>query len=145
MALAAQAAEPDAVRAPRTVGLLGDLALLHDAGGMLIGPMEPRPENLTLVVANDDGGGIFETLEMGAPALRDSFERGFGTPHGARIEDLCAAYGVDYARAESLPELLAALDESEEAGGFRVIEARTRRDTRRDLHAALERAVRVRQ
>ncbi|WPF66439.1 MULTISPECIES: 2-succinyl-5-enolpyruvyl-6-hydroxy-3-cyclohexene-1-carboxylic-acid synthase [unclassified Corynebacterium] len=145
VALAAQAAEPDAVRAPRTVGLLGDLALLHDAGGMLIGPMEPRPENLTLVVANDDGGGIFETLEMGAPALRDSFERGFGTPHGARIEDLCAAYGVDYARAESLPELLAALDESEEAGGFRVIEARTRRDTRRDLHAALERAVRVRQ
>ncbi|KQB84359.1 2-succinyl-5-enolpyruvyl-6-hydroxy-3-cyclohexene-1-carboxylic-acid synthase [Corynebacterium oculi] len=143
LALAAQAADPTAVRAPRTVALLGDLALLHDAGGLLIGPMEPRPENLTLVVANDDGGGIFETLEMGAPALRESFERGFGTPHGARMEELCAAYGVDYARAGSLSELLGALDEAEEAGGFRLIEARTRRDTRRDLHSALERALRV--
>nr|WP_152822215.1 MULTISPECIES: 2-succinyl-5-enolpyruvyl-6-hydroxy-3-cyclohexene-1-carboxylic-acid synthase [unclassified Corynebacterium] len=143
VALAAQSAEPEAVRAPRTVALLGDLALLHDAGGMLIGPTEPRPENLTLVVANDEGGGIFETLEVGAPELREAFERGFGTPHGVGIEDLCAAYGVDYARAEDLSGLLAALDEAEEAGGLRLIEARTRRDTRRALHADLERAVRV--
>ncbi|KQB87347.1 2-succinyl-5-enolpyruvyl-6-hydroxy-3-cyclohexene-1-carboxylic-acid synthase [Corynebacterium lowii] len=143
LALASQSAEPEAVRAPRTVALLGDLALLHDAGGMLIGPLESRPENLTLVVANDDGGGIFETLEVGAPDLRDAFERGFGTPHGAEIEGLCAAYSVEYARAEDLPSLLEALDEAEEAGGFRLIEARTVRGTRRDMHAALERAVRV--
>lgn len=143
LALAAQSAEPDAVRAPRTVALLGDLALLHDAGGLLVGPLEARPENLTLVVANDEGGGIFETLEMGAPALRDSFERGFGTPHGVRVEELCGAYGVEYAAAGSLQELIAALDEAEEEGGFRVIEARTTRGTRREMHAALERAVRV--
>ena len=61
--------------------LLGDLAFLHDAPGLFAGPEEARPD-LVLVVANNDGGGIFSTLEQAAvPA---PFERVFGTPHGAR-------------------------------------------------------------
>lgn len=45
---------------------LGDLTFLHDTNGLLIGPTEQRPD-LTAVVVNDDGGGIFGLLEQGAP------------------------------------------------------------------------------
>ena len=105
VALATQALRPDEIRAPRTVALMGDLTFLHDANGLLIGPDEPRPGNLTIVVANDDGGGIFEALEPGADHLRGAFERVFGTPHGVDVEKLAEAYGADYRRADTLAEL----------------------------------------
>lgn len=137
VALAHQAAQPDQLRAPRTVALTGDLSFLHDVGGLLIGPHEKRPENLTIVVANDDGGGIFETLEIGGASYRDVFERGFGTPTGVDIAPLCAAYGVDYQRVENLQDLLLALENAAETGGYQVIEVPCRRDTRRAMHEAL--------
>lgn len=142
VALATQALAPTEIRAPRTVALLGDVTFLHDIGGLLIGPNESRPENLTIVVANDNGCGIFETLEQGAEEYRDRFERVFGTPHDAQIEDLCAGYGVTYSRAETLPELLEQLvDAIDGPPEFRVIEAVTDRSTRRDVHASIKQAV----
>ena len=141
-ALAIQSRHPDEIRAPRTVALLGDLAFVHDVGGLLIGPDEPRPENLTIVVANDNGGGIFELLETGAPGLRSRFERAFGTPHDVNISDLCDAYGVDYRRANTLQELLMELEDTIEIPGFTVIEALTVRDTRRALQRELTAKVR---
>ena len=73
--------------------LLGDLAFLHDAPGLFAGPEEARPD-LVLVVANNDGGGIFSTLEQAAvPA---PFERVFGTPHRARLAGLAAAAGIGH-------------------------------------------------
>ncbi|AKK02238.1 2-succinyl-5-enolpyruvyl-6-hydroxy-3-cyclohexene-1-carboxylic-acid synthase [Corynebacterium epidermidicanis] len=142
VALATQAMHPEEIRAPRTVALLGDVTFLHDVGGLLIGPDEPRPENLTIVVANDNGCGIFETLEQGAEEYRDRFERVFGTPHDAQISDICAGYGVEHQEVTSLPELIDALmDSIEEPPAFRVIEARTTRASRRDLHANITKAV----
>jgi glycosyltransferase involved in cell wall biosynthesis len=47
------------------------------------------------VVASDDGGSIFSTLEQGAPEYASTFERVYATPTGADIGALCAAYGVD--------------------------------------------------
>lgn len=139
VALATQARYPDEIRAPRTVALLGDVTFLHDINGLQIGPDERRPENLTIVVANDGGGGIFETLEIGRAGLRESFDRAFGTPHEADLGALCAGYGVDHREVGSLPELIdALLDTTEAAAGFQVIEARTTRDTRRALHEQLK-------
>src|SRR5690606_23372558 len=57
----------------RTIALIGDLTFLHDASGLLIGRGEPRPADLTIVVANDDGGGIFELLEQGDPQYAGVF------------------------------------------------------------------------
>ncbi|GAB47946.1 2-succinyl-5-enolpyruvyl-6-hydroxy-3-cyclohexene-1-carboxylic-acid synthase [Mobilicoccus pelagius] len=93
-----------------TYALLGDLTFLHDANGLLIGPGEPVPD-LTLIVANDDGGAIFGDLEYGDAARREAhpgvFERMFRTPTGTDLAALCAAHGVRHVRAET-PAPLAA-------------------------------------
>ena len=134
VALAAQALRPDEIRAPRTVALMGDLTFLHDINGLLIGPDEPRPGNLTIVVANDDGGGIFEALEPGSEPVRNVFERVFGTPHGVVVEKQALAYGANYRRAETLAELNEVLLELEaQPDGITVVEAVTTRETRRAL------------
>lgn len=137
IALARDREHPDEIRPPRTIALMGDLTFQHDAGALAIGPDEPRPENLTIVVANDAGGGIFETLEAGAPALRRNFERIFGTPQDVDFSALCEAYGVQHVRVETLPELLAELHPDTDNEGIRVVEVATARDGRRQLHEKL--------
>lgn len=118
----------------RTVALLGDLTFLHDASGLLIGTGEPRPRDLTIVVANDDGGGIFELLEQGDPQYAGVFERVFGTPHGMNLAALCAAYRIEH-HAVNLDGLTEKLAES--ADGIRVLEVATQRSGLRELHAAV--------
>jgi 2-succinyl-5-enolpyruvyl-6-hydroxy-3-cyclohexene-1-carboxylate synthase len=87
-----------------THALLGDLTALHDATGLLVGQLEPQP-NLRLVVANDDGGSLFATLEQGEPAHMGAFERLFGTPQGVQFEALADAAGIAYRRVEKAAEL----------------------------------------
>jgi 2-succinyl-5-enolpyruvyl-6-hydroxy-3-cyclohexene-1-carboxylate synthase len=111
---------------------MGDLAFLHDANGLVIGPDDPRPD-LCIVVLNDDGGGLFALLEQGAPEHADAFERVFGTPHGVDIEAQCAATRTSYQRVE-VEKLDAALAPQP---GLRVIEVRVDRHYHRELHARL--------
>ncbi|HSR24158.1 MAG TPA: 2-succinyl-5-enolpyruvyl-6-hydroxy-3-cyclohexene-1-carboxylate synthase, partial [Candidatus Eisenbacteria bacterium] len=117
--------------------LMGDLTFLHDSNGLVIGPDEPRPD-LTIVVNNDDGGGIFGLLEQGAPAHTAAFERIFGTPHGVEIASLCAATRTPHTLVGSPGELCAAL---RPAPGIRVVEVRTDRTVTRELHRRIRRAV----
>ncbi|SDY59322.1 2-succinyl-5-enolpyruvyl-6-hydroxy-3-cyclohexene-1-carboxylate synthase [Amycolatopsis xylanica] len=117
--------------------LIGDLTFLHDTNGLLTGPAEQRPD-LTIVVLNDDGGGIFSLLEQGAPEHSASFERVFGTPHGADLGALCAGYHVPHIVAETLTEFRAALRPEP---GLRVVEVRVDRTRHRDLHARVRAAV----
>lgn len=138
VALAQQSREPAEPRAPRTLALVGDISFLHDLGGLLIPELEVRPENLSIIVANDDGCGIFETLETGAPGLRGRFERAFGTPHGKNLEDLCHGLDVAYTLVDTLPELTDTLVEDIEEGakgGIHVIEVRTARGQARTAQA----------
>jgi 2-succinyl-5-enolpyruvyl-6-hydroxy-3-cyclohexene-1-carboxylate synthase len=100
--------------------LVGDLAFLHDAPGLALGPDEPRPD-LCLIVVNNDGGGIFSDLEQAAFA--GSFERLFGTPHGAGLHHLAAAFGLPYQRLDLPEDLGKALPGT----GLRIVEARTDR------------------
>ena len=123
----------------RSLAYMGDLTFLHDVNGLLIGPGEPRPD-LTVVVASDDGGSIFSTLEQGGPEYAASFERVYATPTGASIAGVCTAYGVPHRLATPM-ELAAVLDEPTE--GIRVVEVPLARDNRRDLTARLSDAVRT--
>ncbi|WP_419145384.1 2-succinyl-5-enolpyruvyl-6-hydroxy-3-cyclohexene-1-carboxylic-acid synthase [Corynebacterium amycolatum] len=137
IALASDREHADEIHPPRTIALMGDLTFQHDSAALAIGPLEPRPENLTIVVANDAGGGIFETLEAGSPALRGSFERIFGTPQDVDFEGICQAYGVEHVHVDRLPDLLAQLHPDTDVDGIRVIEVATTRATRRQLHHKL--------
>jgi 2-succinyl-5-enolpyruvyl-6-hydroxy-3-cyclohexene-1-carboxylate synthase len=110
--------------------LLGDLTTMHDATGLIIGPSEPRPD-LRLVVANDDGGSLFATLEQGEPAHMGAFERLFGTPQGVHFEALAAAAGIGYRQAETADELAEIL--AEPPAGVALVEAVIDRARRRTL------------
>ncbi len=117
-----------------THALMGDLTLLHDAGGLVIGPAEPRPD-LRIVVANDDGGSIFVTLEQGRPEHQEAFERVFGTPHGASFEALAAVSGARYQRVEDAAALAAVLERP--PVGIELVEAVVDRTQRRALSTAI--------
>ncbi|WP_036352331.1 2-succinyl-5-enolpyruvyl-6-hydroxy-3-cyclohexene-1-carboxylic-acid synthase [Mycobacterium asiaticum] len=123
---------------PRTVALIGDLTFVHDSSGLLIGPTEPTPRRLTIVVSNDNGGGIFELLEQGDPRFSDVSSRIFGTPHDVDVGALCRAYHVESRQIE-VQELAAALDEPGE--GLRVLEVKADRSSLRRLHAAIRAAL----
>jgi len=103
--------------------LMGDVTFLHDVGGLLVGPLEQRPD-LRIVVANDGGGTIFASLEHGGSedaAAAQVLRRVFTTPHDADIASLCAGYGVPHVRVTSAAELTAALEAP--ISGVDVVEA----------------------
>ena len=134
-----------ALSAPgRTVALLGDLTFLHDISGLLLGPRERHPSDLLIVVADDDGGGIFSLLEQGDPRLAADFERVFGTPHGANLGALCAGAGVPFTDTDpaGLEAILAqpsvpVAHHDIVPEGPRVVRVGTDRQGLRELHAAL--------
>ncbi|MGO9509091.1 MAG: 2-succinyl-5-enolpyruvyl-6-hydroxy-3-cyclohexene-1-carboxylic-acid synthase [Mycobacterium sp.] len=133
---AALAFERDSVG--RTIALIGDLTFVHDSSGLLIGPTEPTPRQLTIVVSNDNGGGIFELLEQGDPRFSDVSSRIFGTPHDVDVGALCRAYHVESRQIE-VDELADALDEP--GAGMRVLEVKADRSSLRQLHAAIKAAL----
>jgi 2-succinyl-5-enolpyruvyl-6-hydroxy-3-cyclohexene-1-carboxylate synthase len=122
----------------RTIALIGDLTFVHDSSGLLVGPTEPTPRNLTIVVSNDNGGGIFELLEQGDPRFSDVSSRIFGTPHDVDVGALCRAYHVESRQIE-VGELAAALDEGFD--GMRVLEVKADRSSLRALHASIKAAL----
>jgi 2-succinyl-5-enolpyruvyl-6-hydroxy-3-cyclohexene-1-carboxylate synthase len=118
----------------RATAYLGDVTFLHDATALVLGPHEARPD-LTIVVANDDGGSIFATLEQGAAEYAGAYERLFGTPHRVDLASLCAATATPHWRVTERAELEHAL--SAPNGGLEVVEAVVRRDNRRELDEAI--------
>jgi len=99
--------------------LMGDVTFLHDVGGLLVGPLESRPD-VRIVVVNDGGGTIFAGLEHAA-APESHVERVFLTPHGVALAPLCAAYGAGYALVSSSADLAQALRRAPR--GIEVVEA----------------------
>ncbi len=87
--------------------LLGDITLLHDAGALLRSPGEAAPR-IQVVVGNDGGGSLFDSLEVRA-AEGDLFDRVQFTPQEADLAALAAAYGWAYRRVENRGDLDRAL------------------------------------
>jgi 2-succinyl-5-enolpyruvyl-6-hydroxy-3-cyclohexene-1-carboxylate synthase len=114
----------------RAIAYVGDVTFLHDLTGLVIGPTEVRPD-LMIVVANDNGGSIFATLEQGAEDYAAGYDKLFGTPHGADLAGLCSALRIPHWRVHDRAELAHAL--ANPNGGIEVVEATIRRDNRREL------------
>ena len=91
--------------------LLGDLALLHDAGSLLAPEGETRPR-LQVIVGNDGGGTIFDGLEVAATADPGLVDRVLLTPQRVDLAALAAAYGWEYRRVDTRGDLDPALTPS---------------------------------
>ncbi|MDN6746774.1 MAG: 2-succinyl-5-enolpyruvyl-6-hydroxy-3-cyclohexene-1-carboxylic-acid synthase [Brevibacterium sp.] len=81
----------------QVVLVIGDVAMLHDVGGLLT-PSAEEDGNVLIVVLNDDGGAIFSGLEHSQNHVAPYLERYFTVPHGRDFKDLAAAYGWEYAQ-----------------------------------------------
>jgi len=88
--------------------LLGDLTLLHDAGSLALAAGDENL-NLQIVVGNDHGGSIFESLEVAKTIAAKPFEQLFKTPQAVDISLLARAYGWQYHCPETADELAQAL------------------------------------
>ena len=89
--------------------VLGDLALLHDAGSLLVQESERNSSRLQVVVVTDGGGSLFDSLEVAQSADPSSYERVIFTPAEADYESLAKAYGWSYRKAHNLGSLIEAL------------------------------------
>jgi len=123
--------------------LAGDLTFLHDVGGLL--GATRRGIDATLVVVDNDGGGIFSFLPQagagGVSGVSEHFERLFTTPHGTDLVAVSNAFGVPAARVSRGDQVSAAVDEALAAGGVRVVIVGTDRADNVSRHAAVWEAV----
>ncbi|MGQ3329357.1 2-succinyl-5-enolpyruvyl-6-hydroxy-3-cyclohexene-1-carboxylic-acid synthase [Halorubrum sp. FL23] len=136
--------------------VVGDLALYHDGNGLLA--LDRCDVDATIVLINNDGGGIFHALPI--ESFEPEFTEAFKTPHGIEFEPLADLHGLAYARIDARPEerpeaaesaaavaddLADAYRRARDADGSHLIEVRTDAETshrtRERLEAAVERAV----
>lgn len=107
----------------RTVLLTGDLSFFHDLNGLLAGKLYKLP--LTIVLVNNDGGGIFSFLPQAS--LPRHFETLFGTPTGLEFEHAARLFGASYCQPADWNEFRAELRKQLSADGPGIIEVRTHR------------------
>ncbi len=102
--------------------LTGDLALLHDTNGFLL--KNKFIGHLTIVLINNNGGGIFEMLPISK--FDPPFEEFFATPQDVDFGQLCLTYGVEHHLIQSWEQLRKLLN-SLPSEGIRVLELETNR------------------
>jgi len=111
LGLASAAAEGTTV-----AGLIGDLAFYHDMNGLLAA----RDCNATLIVINNDGGGVFRYLPQ---AGLEAFERYWSAPTGLDFRHAAALYRLPFRRVSSADEFQQALNDNLAQPGVKIIEA----------------------
>jgi 2-succinyl-5-enolpyruvyl-6-hydroxy-3-cyclohexene-1-carboxylate synthase len=110
----------------RVVLLTGDLGFLHDLGGLLAA--KSHRLDLTIVVLNNDGGGIFSFLPIAAHGEQVAFESLFRMPHGLDLSAAASLFGASFARVTSLEHFRTSLEKSLSSPGLSLIEVPVDRD-----------------
>jgi 2-succinyl-5-enolpyruvyl-6-hydroxy-3-cyclohexene-1-carboxylate synthase len=137
--LGVAAAASSAGAAP-ALGLIGDLAFLHDLSGLVWGSLETCPA-ATLVLVDNAGGGIFNFLAYPDQLDETTFERGFATPQSVRLAPLISAFGIPLAEASDMAEFTAAVEAGVASSVFNIVLCRTERRSNVALHRALNAAI----
>ncbi len=112
-----------------TVMLTGDLSFFHDMNGLAIG--KTHGMNLTIILHNNDGGGIFQYLPQKGT---DDFDYLFNTPQGIDYSGLATMYGLDYVKVTTNAELEQAMQQYIGTEGIHLIEVPTSKESSRELH-----------
>jgi 2-succinyl-5-enolpyruvyl-6-hydroxy-3-cyclohexene-1-carboxylate synthase len=116
-----------------TVLVIGDLSFLHDLGGLVAAHLHQL--SLTIVLINNDGGGIFSFLpQANHPA---HFEQLFGTPTGLDVRYAVQMYGGQFRRVSSWEDFRQAVTKGISGGGLQVIEVQTERESNVQMHRRL--------
>lgn len=118
-----------------TVLLIGDVAFLHDSSALVA--LARREIDLTVVVVDNDGGGIFSFLPQGSSLRSDRFEQLFGTPHGTDLVALCRAHGLQASVVATYPAVRAAVS----GGGLSIAVVQTNRNANVTAHDTVHAAV----
>ncbi len=116
-----------AVHPGPVVLLIGDVALAHDLGGLLAG--RRLGLSLTIVLLNNDGGGIFHFLPVAGES--DAFEAHVATPHGLDFAHAASLYGARHVPVGDEAALRRALGSTD---GTTIVEVRTDRAENLALH-----------
>lgn len=110
--------------------VIGDLALYHDMNGLMAARLHAL--DATIVVLNNDGGGIFSFLPQASQASH--FEKLFGTPHGLSFAPVAELYGAEYHEAVDSDSLRRSVTASIAGGGLHIVELRSDRARNVELH-----------
>lgn len=106
-----------------TTLVLGDVSFAHDVGGLLLARGVGVP--LAIVVIDNDGGRIFDTLPMGDASTASEADKLFWrTPPGLALDAIARAYGIRYQFAESTDEIARALRAAYAAPGATLVHVR---------------------
>ena len=107
----------------------GDLSLFHDLNGLAVA--KTHNLNLTIILHNNDGGGIFEYLPQKGTKYFDYL---FSTSQGLDYSGAAKLYGCGYTKISSPDELVPVLAKVSEESGVHIIEIPTDREYSRQLH-----------
>lgn len=121
----------------RVVLVIGDLSFYHDLNGLLAARLHGLA--LTVILVNNDGGGIFSFLPQAA--YPEHFEQLFGTPTGLDFRLAVEMYGGHFQRVTTWSAFREAVGKSLVTGGLRVIEVASERSTNVTMHRQLWKAV----
>ncbi len=116
-----------------TMLVLGDLSFFHDLNGLLAARLHGL--NLTIVLINNDGGGIFSFLPQAA--YPEHFEQLFGTPTGLDFRLAVQMYGGEYQKVENWEQFRKGVRRGLDSGGLHVIEVPTERASNVKMHRQL--------
>jgi 2-succinyl-5-enolpyruvyl-6-hydroxy-3-cyclohexene-1-carboxylate synthase len=111
-----------AVSKKPTVLLIGDITFYHDSNGLLA-LRQFGLDNITIVLINNNGGGIFRRLPVAQ--IEPPFEKLFLTPHGLDFAPLATMYGLNYHLAQDLASFRSILDKTISTNSASIIEVRT--------------------